>query len=680
MRDSPASRHSVWARVIRRSAVLPLAFTVLTCVPAAGVAPKTPQGLVGIHHFGDGVSSPSDVVANGRDLWVGNGNFISEFSESTGALVKNISLKHGDAEELSANGGMLWAVGSTYVQEVSEKTGLETASVALPAPTGYCASFLCPNEISFDGTDVWIANAGAGTLTEISNSTDQIVTTLSNLNRPSAVASDGKNLWVVDDIGIQELSASTGSSEQTIDVAGAAGVTIADGEVWIAAGKSLLEFSASSGELMQRIKTGDELAGGESGISLARGHLWALYNGVLTVRGNRYAGCIGLYEFSASTGALLRVITGAKYGLGNRAEGVVASNSRVWILDPAVPGSLAELTARTAAPIIAPSQRYDLWPSAIAGDTQHVWVANASADAYPDAPLSTVTELSATTGRQIAVFANPRQPFGGVLQMIDDGHDVWIVGLPQQQAYNPQRAILTELDSSTGAIVQRFPIPVGTGQSTDLTWQPTFTLSDGRLWVTRSPSSVTEYSAATGAFVHFWLCTKIGLKGGVFGITSDDGHVFVAGMHRLAVLSARTGQLLHLYAGPTYDPLGFGLEQWSAIGGRLWTESTLPQAQSTVFTEYSETTGKEVRAITQQHLGLAFITTMGVFGGNLWISAVTATTSYEDAVLELSATTGSLEHTYVGWAYGFPTGADQLTVVGTHVWACSSAEMTEWQY
>ena len=246
-----------------------------------------------------------------------------------------------------------------------------------------------------------------------------------------------------------------------------------------------------------------------------------------------------------------------------------------------------------------------------------MWVANASAFSYPDAPLGTVTELSASTGRQIAVLASSSQPFGRVLQMIDDGHHVWILGLPQQQPYNPETAILTELDGSTGAIVQRLQIPVDRVERVGEGWMPRFTLSDGRLWVYSSPNAVTAYSAANGAFIHVFLCTKIGLKSGVFGVTSDDGHVFVAGMHRVAELSSRNGRLLHVYAAPSYQLFGYGLDQWSAGGGHLWTESSSSQAQSTVFTEYSEATGKEVRAITQQDLGLSYFSTMGVFGGIL---------------------------------------------------------------
>jgi hypothetical protein len=242
-----------------------------------------------------------------------------------------------------------------------------------------------------------------------------------------------------------------------------------------------------------------------------------------------------------------------------------------------------------------------------------------------------VTELSASTGRQLAVLASARQPFGQVLQMIDDGHDVWILGLTSQSFQ--QQAVLTELDDATGVIVQRFLLPVDRVNNAGGGWQPAFALSDGRLWVYSAPNAVTAYSAVNGALLHVFVCTKIGLNGGIFGVTSDSGHVFVAGLGRLAELSSRTGHLLHVYAGPSYGPFGYGFVQWSAGGGHLWAESDSPRApQSTVLTEYSEATGREVRAITQQDLGLSFFSTMGVFEGNLWISADTATT-YEDAVL-----------------------------------------------
>ena len=292
----------------------------------------------------------------------GNGPFIAEFSESTGALVRNIVLKLGDADELSAYGGTL--LGGWYLHRARvsrEDRHCDGDPWATYPHRGVLAAFVCPNALSFDGTDVSVAAiAGGGTLTEISNTTDQVVRTLSDQNGPSAVASDGRNL------GCRRLRHPRALSFD--------GILRTDDR---RCGSLRRLYRRRQGVGHRRENPAGVLSvdrrphpGGQDRESSSgrrvgdlpwRRNLWALYNGVVTIHRHRYPGCVGLYEFSVRTGALLRVITGAKYALGNRAEGVVASSSRVWILDPGVPGSLAELSARTAARIVAPSQRYDLW-------------------------------------------------------------------------------------------------------------------------------------------------------------------------------------------------------------------------------------------------------------------------------------------------------------------------------
>ena len=53
-----------------------------------------------------------------------------------------------------------------------------------------------PEGVSSDGTHVWVANDGDGTVSEIDASTGTVVNTITVGSDPDAVSSDGTHVWV----------------------------------------------------------------------------------------------------------------------------------------------------------------------------------------------------------------------------------------------------------------------------------------------------------------------------------------------------------------------------------------------------------------------------------------------------------------------------------------------------
>jgi ribosomal protein S18 acetylase RimI-like enzyme len=79
-----------------------------------------------------------------------------------------------------------------------------------------------PDAVAFDGSDLWIANSSANSVTEVRASNGSLVRVLSNtsnsgfkFNNPDAIGFDGTDLWIANDVlapaSVTEVKASNGS-------------------------------------------------------------------------------------------------------------------------------------------------------------------------------------------------------------------------------------------------------------------------------------------------------------------------------------------------------------------------------------------------------------------------------------------------------------------------------------
>jgi YVTN family beta-propeller protein len=130
---------------------------------------------------------------------------------------------------------------------------------------------------------------------------------------------------------------------------------------------------------------------------------------------------------------------------------------------------------------------------------------------------------------------------------------------------------VTELDASTGAVIQT--IPDGAG-ATPITGGVS---SDGaHVWVTNLfANTVSELNASTGSLIQ-----AIGVGGGPRAVSSDGTHVWVANTasNTVTELNASTGSLVETIANAagTGDPFGI-----SADGTDVWVTNDL-QADASV--------------------------------------------------------------------------------------------------
>ena len=131
------------------------------------------------------LSTPDGITVNGNAVFVANegSSSVSVLSSTAGALIQNIG-------NTSLNGGYGFDAPATllswgsdvYVTSppgdspmVTQIQALSGDSVWMMCNTNYAFHFLAPSALALDGSDLWVANAGNNTLTEMDATTGALV-------------------------------------------------------------------------------------------------------------------------------------------------------------------------------------------------------------------------------------------------------------------------------------------------------------------------------------------------------------------------------------------------------------------------------------------------------------------------------------------------------------------------
>ncbi len=188
----------------------------------------------------DGSAEQPGALAYGDGaVWVANPDgTVTELNASNGAAIGNYS-GCGAAEaasDVAYSGGDVWVACSNFVAELDATDGSLIGTYALSTGT---ARYLTVS----DG-DVWVAGRGTGqngTLTELSAATGAVIST-QNLQEvaPTAILSDGTNIWIAGGHTLVGINASTGSvvlNDIGVDLAdGVASMTFDGSHIWAATG------------------------------------------------------------------------------------------------------------------------------------------------------------------------------------------------------------------------------------------------------------------------------------------------------------------------------------------------------------------------------------------------------------------------------------------------------------
>jgi YVTN family beta-propeller protein len=163
--------------------------------------------------------------------------------------------------------------------------GVSSASAAAVVKTIPVGSE--PGAVSSDGTHVWVANSGGGTVSEIDASTGTVVDTIPVGTDPVAVSSDGTHVWVANEgtytYGtpnpvngtVSEIDASTGTVVNTIPAGSDPSGVSSDGtHVWVENDGGFSEIDASTGTVVNTIPVGSGIHAEFFGVSSDGTHVW----------------------------------------------------------------------------------------------------------------------------------------------------------------------------------------------------------------------------------------------------------------------------------------------------------------------------------------------------------------------------------------------------------------------
>jgi hypothetical protein len=309
-------------------------------------------------------------------------------------------------------------------------------------------------------------------------------------------------------------------------------------------GNSVTEINAATGALIRVISAARYHLNEPLAIATVGNTVWVLDNDDVSNS--------AVTEINAATGALIRVITDGRYQL-NGAGAIAASGSTVWVANSANSdggGSVTEINAATGALIrVITASRYRLnEPMGIATSGNTAWVAD----------KDSVTEINAATGALIRVLSGSRYPFSGLREIAASGDTVWTAASPFASgpvttATTATTFTMAEINAATGALVRtgsaRLP-QFGLAMAADRfgAWLLTNDI-EGKMGG-EPDGEVAEFSVTTGALIR--TLSQQALKnssGNGGGIAADGSHVWVTGAGSdsdgwLAEFNAATGALI----------------------------------------------------------------------------------------------------------------------------------------
>jgi len=344
-----------------------------------------------------------------------------------------------------------------------------------------------PQDVSSDGTDVWVTNEFSNSVSEIQASTGTVINTIAVGGYPQGISSDGTDVWVANSNSnsVTEIRASTGTVINTIAVGGNPRGISSDGtDVWVAnyTSNSVTEIQASTGTVINTIAVG----GYPQGISSDGTDVWVTNSASWSVS-----------EIQASTGILLNTIP-----VGTHPTGISSDGTDVWVAN-LYSDSVSEIQVSTANVIRTIPVGSE--PPAISSDGTDVWVANQFSHS--------VSEIQASTGTVINTISVGWASGSQLRGISSDGTDVWVIddgrsSVSEIVATGVPYTITSATDtlSNDGNTANfSWTAPIFDGGST-ITGYTVQTSTDGVDWTTSSePAGTTTFSTELNQSATFYF-------------------------------------------------------------------------------------------------------------------------------------------------------------------------------
>jgi glutamine cyclotransferase len=268
-----------------------------------------------------------------------------------------------------------------------------------PGPTAMVVTYgvgASPQGVAFDGTSIWVANAGSNTVTKLAAASGAIVGTYGVGNDPVGLASDGTNIWVTNyySNSVTKLVAATGEVVGTYHVGvEPQGVAFDGTDIWVAntISSTVTKLDAATGEVVGTYRVGDDPQ-------------WVLDDGTSIWVSNRHSDTVT--KLDPATGAIEGTYPAHHYPAALASDG-----TNIWVVNDGV-DSVTKLAAATGA--VVGTYHLGEYPSAVTFDGTNIWVT--------EEVSNTVTELAAATGGVVGTYGVGASPQGVAF----DGTSIWV--------------------------------------------------------------------------------------------------------------------------------------------------------------------------------------------------------------------------------------------------------------
>jgi YVTN family beta-propeller protein len=309
--------------------------------------------------------------------------------------------------------------------------------------------FNAPDAAAVVGGDLFVANSGGNTITEVDATSGAFVAQVSGstfrLSDPTAMVAAGGDLFVANGTGnsVTEIDAGTRSLVRVISASSykfshPVSLAAQNGDLFVlsaggtgSVGAAVTKLSVSSGAL-EGVATGTAYGfSTPTAVTVAGGHVYAVDNGSNAVT-----------VLDRTTLAFVRKISGAKFQF-NRPTGAGVLGAHLFVTDTGN-DSVTEIVAKsdTLVRVITSDENYLPTPGPITTGDGYVFVDS------PPGSSPMITQVVPKTGNATWMMCNTNGPydFNNPEALAVAGTTLWVVS----EGGNS----LTEMNASTGALIR----------------------------------------------------------------------------------------------------------------------------------------------------------------------------------------------------------------------------------
>jgi YVTN family beta-propeller protein len=255
-----------------------------------------------------------------------------------------------------------------------------------------------PLGVASDGTNIWVANGGSGTVSKINPTTNTVIATVTDVDGARRVVFDGTNIWVTDGAdSVSKIDPTTNTVTATIAVGAYPEHVAFDGtNIWVTSSRPSMvsKIDPTTNTVTATITDVDETGG----MAFDGTNIWVTNPFLDTVS-----------KIDPTTNTVTATITDVAY------PGRVAfDGTNLWVTN-GLSGTVSKINPNTntvTATITVGDQ-----PGGIAFDGTNIWVTNSGSD--------TVSKINPTTNTVTATIAVSAVPVGVAF----DGTNIWVTNI-----------------------------------------------------------------------------------------------------------------------------------------------------------------------------------------------------------------------------------------------------------